>query len=68
MQNSYNFANYQLTYNGNNGNPTFNQNGQAGGRHMFTNPTVGTEGNSTGTSAESNVEKLSENKIDKEIE
>ena len=68
MQNSYSIANYQPTYNGNNGNPTFNQNGQAGGQHMFTNPTVGTEGNNTGTSAESNVEKLSENKIDKEVE
>lgn len=68
MQNSYSLANYQPTYNGNNGNPTFNQNGQAGGQHMFTNPTIGTEGNNTGTSAESNVEKLSENKIDKEVE
>ena len=68
MQNSYSIANYQPTYNGNNGNPTFNQNGQAGGQHMFTNPTVGTEGNNTGTSAESNVEKPAENKIDKEVE
>ena len=68
MQNSYSIANYQPTYNGNNGNPTFNQNGQAGGQHMFTNPTVGTEGNNTGTSANSNVEKPAENKIDKEVE
>lgn len=68
MQNSYSIANYQPTYNGNNGNPTFNQNGQAGGQHMFTNPTVGTEGNNTGTSANSNIEKPAENKIDKEVE